>query len=82
MSSAYSQPPNAVPTIGTVIDVGPEEVRYRGRPLKMRIDDYLPEISQWYDGEWVWVQGYELDEADVPISWVQALVRTSLFAKP
>jgi hypothetical protein len=79
MSPSYSQPPNAVPKIGMIIEVGPDDVRYRDRPLKMRIDEFLPEISQWYDGEWVWVNGYELNDADVPIAWVQALVRTNLF---
>jgi hypothetical protein len=32
------------------------------------------DVSGWYGGEWVWLEGHELDSAGYPISWVQVLV--------
>ena len=38
----------------------------------MRLD-----ISDWYGGEWGWVEGHELDAGDHPIAWQQALIRVA-----
>jgi hypothetical protein len=52
-------------------------VRYRTAPLRLRVSRVRLDISDWYGGEWVWVEGHELDAADHPIAWQQSLIRVA-----
>lgn len=70
-------PPHRLPVTGQVLDLAGGDVRYRRQPLRLHVTVIRPEISQWYSGEWVWVEGHELDAADHPIAWLQALVRVA-----
>lgn len=70
-------PPRRVPHLGQVLQLAGGDVRYRAAPLRLQVTEVRLEISQWYGGEWVWVEGHELDAADHPIAWQQALIRVT-----
>lgn len=70
-------PPRRVPAIGQVLALAGEDVRYRRVPLLFRVSQVRHDISGWYGGEWVWLEGHELDAAGYPISWQQLLVRVA-----
>jgi hypothetical protein len=66
--------PRKVPAIGQVLDLRPGDVRYRRASLKLQVSSVRADISGWYGGEWVWLEGYELDPAGYRIGWQQVLV--------
>jgi hypothetical protein len=49
-------------------------LRYRRAPLRFQVSRVCEDISGWYGGEWVWLEGRELDATGCPISWQQVLV--------
>jgi hypothetical protein len=67
--------PRQVPDVGQVLRLAAGDVRYRTAPLRLRVTRVRLDISDWYGGAWVWVEGHELDPADHPIAWQQALIR-------
>ena len=38
------------------------------------------DLSHYYDGEWVWVEGESLGADGMPLGRIQALVRTATIA--
>lgn len=66
--------PRRVPRVGDVIDFAAGGVRYRRAALRLRVSRARVDISGWYGGAWVWLEGRELDPAGDPISWQQVLV--------
>lgn len=68
------RPPRRVPTVGQVLSLAEKEVRYRKSPLRLRVARVRTDISGWYSGEWVWLEGHELDAGGYPIGWQQLLV--------
>lgn len=73
-SPATSVPPRRVPAVGQVLTLEGAEVRYRHAPLRLQVSRVREDISGWYGGEWVWLEGRELDATGYPISWQQVLV--------
>jgi len=67
-------PPRKVPAAGQVLDLSSSEVKYRQAPLRLSVERVRLDISGWYAGGWVWLEGYELDADGHAISWQQALV--------
>lgn len=49
------------------------------RTLTIQVTAVRAEISNWYGGAWVWIEGYEIEwpGADPPGQWMVALVRCS-----
>lgn len=74
VASAWGMTPRRIPRIGQVLDLAGAEVRYRGCGLRLRLDRVRLDISGWYDGAWVWVEGQQLDGSGRPVGWQQALV--------
>jgi len=72
-----SQPPKRIPYPGQVLHLGPGEWKYDVRRLHLRVERVRTDISLCYDGEWVWIEGYELDDAGVAIQRIQALVQVA-----
>lgn len=74
IASAGWVAPRKVPRVGDVLDFASGEVRYRQGALRLRVSQVRVDISGWYGGGWVWLEGRELDLSDHPISWQQVLV--------
>jgi hypothetical protein len=66
--------PRRVPQVGDVLDFASGEVRYRQAALRLQVSRVRVDISGWYGGGWVWLEGRELDPSGHPISWQQVLV--------
>lgn len=71
---ASGTPPRSVPASGQILDLYGSEVRYRRAPLRLRVERVRLDLSGWYGGGWVWLEGHELDADGHAISWQQALV--------
>ncbi|MFC0030071.1 hypothetical protein ACFFMM_11110 [Micromonospora chaiyaphumensis] len=57
---------------GEVVQLAESDYRYADGPLRLRIVRVRPDLSEWYDGEWVWLEGVEIgpdgqDEAFRPV---------------
>lgn len=66
--------PHRVPAVGQVLTLSSTDLRYRNAPLQLRVARVRLDISGWYDGRWVWLEGHELDSDGHPINWQQLLV--------
>jgi hypothetical protein len=60
-----------------VLLLGTGQWRYTNepRPLMLVVDKVRLDISGWYAGDWVWVEGDEVDGTGAAVGPVQALVR-------
>jgi hypothetical protein len=56
-----NRPPDRIPEVGAVLDLPVGDVRYRSAPLRLLVKCPRPDISLWYDGQWIWLEGAELD---------------------
>lgn len=75
--SAATVPPRCLPAVGQVLDLAGDDLRYREAALRLRVSEIRADISGWYGGQWVWLEGHELDLGGQPIAWQQQLVRVS-----
>lgn len=80
--AALRVPPRRVPQIGQILPLASGDVRYRAAPLRLRVAGIRSDISDWYGGEWVWVEGHELDDTGHPICWQQSLIRVAVLDPP
>ncbi|WP_436522554.1 hypothetical protein [Actinoplanes sp. HUAS TT8] len=62
--------------IGRVLEVPAGGCRYRNGVLVLLVHRVRLDISQWYDGLWVWVEGDEL-VGGYRLGWTQALVHVT-----
>jgi hypothetical protein len=70
-----SRPPRHRPVPGQVLDLEGRDVRWRSAPLRFRVEKVRLDISQWYGGNWVWLEGRELHPTQGhPMIWLQLLV--------
>jgi len=70
-----SQAPTRIPQRGAVLQLGQFDTAWQGG-MVLRVVRARPEISLWYGGEFVWVEGVRLDRRDAPAGRVeQVLVR-------
>ncbi|WP_422733376.1 hypothetical protein ACN26Y_21430 [Micromonospora sp. WMMD558] len=42
---------------GDVVQLAESDYRYADGPLRLRIVRVRPDLSEWYHGEWVWLEG-------------------------
>jgi hypothetical protein len=63
--------------IGRVLQIPTNRCRYRDRDLALLVKHVRLDISQWYGGDWVWLEGDEVDEHGQLLSWTSALVHVS-----
>jgi hypothetical protein len=45
---------------GDVVQLAESDYRYADGPLRLRIVRVRPDLSEWYDGEWVWLEGIDI----------------------
>ncbi|MEU4680501.1 hypothetical protein [Micromonospora sp. NPDC023737] len=45
---------------GDVVQFAENDHRYADGPLRLRVVRVRPDLSEWYDGEWVWLEGVEI----------------------
>ena len=72
----------AEPTIpdipaGRVLTLGKEDWRCGERPLTLRVEQLRPDLSRYYDNEWLWVVGEALGPDGSPHGRMGALVRVA-----
>lgn len=60
--------------VGATVRLAAEQCRYRADALNLRVRRVRLDISGWYGGDWVWLEGDELGEHGQPVGPVQALV--------
>ena len=65
---------------GRVIRVLPHQSWFRSKSWRLHVEAVRVDISLFYDGNWVWVDGDEVDDAGQPIGHTQALLHVSVFA--
>jgi hypothetical protein len=85
MGNTISEPPrlpvSAEQLIGRVLRLVPEQCRYLSAPLTLRVTAVRTDISQWYDGKWVWLEGVELSTDGEPVRPMQVLVAVNALAE-
>ncbi|MEU4693181.1 hypothetical protein [Actinoplanes sp. NPDC023714] len=59
---------------GRVLCIPAGSCRYRDAALVLFVRRVRLDISRWYGGCWVWVEGDELSHAGYRLRWLQALV--------
>jgi hypothetical protein len=64
--------------VGFVLQIPAGRCRYRGARFALLVRRVRLDISQWYGGEWVWLEGDELADAGYSLGWIQALVHVSV----
>ncbi|MFG2099884.1 hypothetical protein ACGFJ5_04715 [Micromonospora echinaurantiaca] len=45
---------------GDVVQLAKTDYRYADGPLRLRVVRVRPDLSEWYDCEWVWLEGVEI----------------------
>jgi hypothetical protein len=75
---AVSMPPRLpVPAdrlVGYLLRIPADACRYRGQGLSLLVRRVRLDISHWYGGQWVWLEGEELTVTGQRLRWTQALV--------
>jgi hypothetical protein len=59
---------------GQVLEMPAGSRKWMPESVPLPVTAIRPEISGLWDGEWVWVEGNQLDGADVEVRWTQELV--------
>ena len=62
---------------GTVIEVAREDWRCGGSRLFLEVETVRPDLSRYYDNEWLWVSGTRLAPDGTPLGHLDALVRVA-----
>jgi hypothetical protein len=65
---------------GTVLSLARQDWRFGRHRLRLRVARVRWDLSLYYDGEWVWVEGASLGADGMPLGRIQALVRTAAIA--
>jgi hypothetical protein len=63
--------------VGHLVRVPDGRCQYRDRGLALLVRRVRLDISQWYGGAWVWLEGDEVADTGYPLGWTQALVHVS-----
>ncbi|BCY05408.1 hypothetical protein [Actinoplanes sp. L3-i22] len=63
--------------VGRVLEIPDGKCRYRDGVLVLRVQRVRLDISQWYGGLWIWVEGDELI-GGYRLRWTQALVHVAV----
>ncbi|MBM0229198.1 hypothetical protein [Micromonospora sp. ATA51] len=69
---------------GDVVQLSEPDYKYGVGPLRLRIARVRLDLSAWYDGQWVWLEGTEIrwDDRDRDGPFRQVLVRVSALPQP
>lgn len=72
----------AVPDLapGTVLELREEDWRYGARPLRLRLGEVRHDLSHYYQDEWIWLVGEDLDESGTSRGRIEALVKVTALA--
>ncbi|MBQ0905524.1 hypothetical protein [Micromonospora sp. U21] len=62
---------------GDVVRLAESDYRYADGPLRLRIVRVRLDVSEWYGGRWVWLEGVEIGPDDQGRSFRQALARVA-----
>ncbi|MEU6024819.1 hypothetical protein [Micromonospora sp. NPDC047134] len=60
---------------GDVVRLRSSDYRYPTGPLRLRIVRVRLDISQWYEGQWVWLEGVEITPDGQDGAWRPVLAR-------
>jgi hypothetical protein len=63
--------------VGHLMRIPAGRCRYRDSGLALLVQRVRLDISQWYGGAWVWLEGDEVDDSGYSLGWTQALVHVS-----
>ena len=81
MNNPASVAPKRVPDVGQVLKLEPGDWRYHDgtRSLTIRVAGVRAELSRWYGGEWVWIEGHEVERPweNPPGHRMQVLMRVA-----
>ncbi|MEV4712834.1 hypothetical protein [Micromonospora sp. NPDC049374] len=69
-------PPVSV-AAGDVVQLAESDYRHSDGPLRLRIVRVRPDLSEWYDGEWVWLEGVEIGPDDQDGTFRPVLARVA-----
>ncbi|MFD1084972.1 hypothetical protein [Micromonospora andamanensis] len=62
---------------GDVVQFAESDYRYADGPLRLRIVRVRPDLSELYDGEWVWLEGVEIGPDDQDGAFRPVLARVA-----
>lgn len=62
---------------GDVLHIAAQDLRYTDQDVVLRITRVRDELSRYYDGEWVWLEGTPLSADGSDGAPLQVLARTS-----
>lgn len=60
--------------VGQVLSVPPRLARFQDATVTLRITRVRDDLSLWYDGDWIWLEGDQLDDDGLVVDRIQALV--------
>ena len=63
--------------LGFVVRIPAELCRYRRTGLVLLVRRVRLDISRWYGGQWVWLEGDELSSEGYTLGRIQALVHVT-----
>ncbi|GAA0406482.1 hypothetical protein GCM10009541_57000 [Micromonospora gifhornensis] len=69
--------PRVSVTAGQVVQLAETDYRYATCVLRLRILRVRLDVSQWYDGEWVWLEGVEIGPDGRPGTFRPVLARVA-----
>jgi hypothetical protein len=78
VTGAPRLPVNPDQLVGRVLHIPADHCRYREMGFALLVRCVRLDISQWYGGAWVWLEGDELTDAGYSLGWTQALVHVSV----
>lgn len=77
MTGPSAVPPRCrLPQPGEELHLQAGECRYHGGAFVLRVERPRPDLSSYYDGLWLWLEGWRLDENGLPQGQAQFLVST------
>ncbi|MFD0821968.1 hypothetical protein ACFQ0D_27450, partial [Micromonospora zhanjiangensis] len=62
---------------GTVLEVAKDDWRCGGFRLFLRVESVRPDLSVYYENEWIWISGTQLSRDGTPVGHLDALVRVA-----
>jgi hypothetical protein len=63
--------------VGRLVQIPAGRCQYRESGLALLVRRVRLDISQWYGGAWVWLEGDEIADTGYSLGWTQALVHVS-----
>ncbi|GGM65756.1 hypothetical protein GCM10011608_58770 [Micromonospora sonchi] len=74
--------PQVAVAAGDVVRLGPSDHRQGVRALRLRVVRVRADISQWYGGQWVWLEGVEIGPDGEEGAWRPVLARVAALPSP